>query len=292
MRNKLALIVSALIFTTACIGRATPEITPTSEVDRRWNAPPVLVEVYIYPGVFGAVTDIVPTLVLYNDGRIIVTHYNYDSQGNLHYAILEAYLSSSEVCAFLMQFETEGFFEPEVQEYSVPEITDQPTTHITVKAWRNQRIEAYALGFAMDSLEESGVNVPPALAKTYTRLTDYTPPNAKPYQPDRIALQVIEFRPDSGDSVSIWPLADPSLAAIDANLDSQGISMIYEGDMAKQIYSLFDDRWWGFYSELDKTYIVIISPLVPLQSWNPNSGDWPSRYSYPSEPKVDLNCNI
>lgn len=271
--------------------------TPTPHIPKIWQAPPVLVELY-EGGAFGRVlSEMAPRLVLYANGQMIGTRFSYNGFQDYAYSIWTAQLAPSQVCDFLEQFATDGFFEPEAAQYRTTDVMHQFTSYITVEAWRQQNISAYALGYmlnpAREAKEKEGVYIPPALATTYLRLTEYLPPQAKPYVPDRIVLEITKSPRVAGEPVSLWPVATLRLSKL-VTKSQRGVQwVVLEGTEAKQVYWLFDAKWEGYFREGSITYRIWMVPLLPLQELNEDDYSdflWPPPYTYPMTPTTHLDC--
>jgi hypothetical protein len=227
-----------------------------------------------------------PDLVLYADGRIILTRVDWIADQNRR-TIVEARLTHDEVCGFLAQIETDGFFDFGPQEYVAPEITDDGETLIRVRAWRSNEISAYALPFAIyDNAPEA--QVPTALAKTYERLSNFRPLNVALYQPDHLALLIYRF--DAPEVAPLWPLPSPTLAELSRQLSQNSNEVLLEGQEAADVYSLFDGEITRAYSENGQTYELTIRPLLPLEVHQPGRG-WSPPPEFPSTPTTEMTCD-
>jgi tripartite motif-containing protein 71 len=274
----------------------SPEATETPAV-HHWQASPVLVEFWNSPGAEGGGSRL-PELVVYADGRVITTPDESSTSGSTPW-ISEAHLSTGEVCALLTQIETDGFFEFNPSDYRPQEITDASTTYITVNAWQKQQVSAYALEYAIwDIGTKYETYIPPALLATYERLSNYSPPNPQPYQPERVALFIEWFESDSPTAAPLWPLADlsiPSLLERGVEGDGWGQHRIVtlEGTEAAEVYALFDGAYGKEYSEEGLTYHMTVRPFLPLEEWEPTSSwAWDrDPYSYVTTPTTELICD-
>jgi hypothetical protein len=241
-----------------------------------------------------SILETVPRLVLYADGRMIVTRRSYEKEIVEMY---EAHLPFNQVCNLLNQIESDGFFDFNPNEYKPPRVTDVGTTYITVATWQTQKVSAYAIDDAIHSdTTKTGAYVPPALAKTHKRLWDYQPPASVSYRPERIALEI------SGPVNKIvdapfWPLSRPTLAELATHATGDEKTngrkfVVLESQMATQVFGVFGDQWRGrIFNEDGKWYGLNVSPLLPLQTWIPESQYLPQPYSYPVSPTVPLDCN-
>lgn len=288
---------TALLSASPTITRATlPTVTavPTS-TNKHWQAPPVIIELTRFPGLSMSILETVPRLVLYADGRMIVTRLSYEKEIVEMY---EARLSLNQICTFLNQIESDGFFDFNPNEYKPPRITDHNTTHIAVFAWRTQKVSAYAIDDAIYSdTSKTGAFVPPALARTYKRLWDYQPPASVSYQPERITLEISGPVNKTVDA-PYWPLSSPTLAELATRATGDQKSggrkfVVLENQMAAQVFGVFGKQWRGrIFNEDSKWYGLNVSPLLPLQTWVPERQYLPQPYSYSATPTIQLDCSI
>jgi hypothetical protein len=270
---------------------AKPDQAPRSA--RTWEAPPVLAMMFHGPGY----TDpeygwsLVPSFVLYADGRVIVAVRRFSRDG-MSLAIWEGRLDSAGVCTLLDQIAADGFLALKNGDYVKPGITDLGTTTITINAWQSNTISAY--GFE-ELLKHPGykrpfAKIPAALMATARRLTDYRPPGAQPYQPDRLSIRLSSR--DSEVAAPPWPLSEPTLTELATKGTTHGRTMI-EGRAARDVYRQVNRQVTnGFierYSENGKTYRVTIRPLLPyeeeryVQNW--------STFSFVTKPATTLTCS-
>jgi hypothetical protein len=274
----------------------SPEVSETPTV-YHWQASPVLVEFWNSPSGEGG-GSLLPEFVLYADGGVITTRLISSAAGST-FRVSEARLSTEEVCALLTQIEADGFFEFNSSDYRPEEITDAATTHITVNAWRNRQVSAYALDYAMwDMGTEYEIDLPPALVATYQHLSNYSPPNLQPYQPERVALFIEWYESDSPTAAPLWPLAELSIhSLLERAVATEGWNqekvVMLEGMEAAQVYAHFNGEFHKQYSEEGRTYWMTARPLLPLEEWEPISG-WPwdrEPYSYSTSPTTELTCD-
>ncbi len=263
-----------------------PESAPSLVETHRWQAPPVLVQWVEGPGFtpYPFAWSTIPKLVLYNDGRIITSAWK-DSQRVLY----EAQLSSDEVCAFLTEFEEDGFFDVDIEAYEFPPIADAGTTHLMINSWRSQKVDLYALSILAGSSNDFPVS--PALVETYQRLKAYEPANRTPYQPESIAILLTpSLRME--DSAPVWPLSSPSLASLagqDSSENRNGQQTQLTGQAAQDIYNLFDGKITQGYREGEQAYQVTIRPLFPLEPTG-DTGGWRGPDIFPTTPTTEMSC--
>ena len=263
-----------------------PEPAPSLVVTPRWQAPPLLVEWVEGPGFtsYEYAWSTIPKLVLYNDGRIITSAWK-NSRREIH----EAQLTPDEVCAFLTQFEQDGFFDFDPKTYERPPIADAGTTHLIVNAWRSQKLDLYALSILARNSDEFPVS--PALVKTYERLEAYKLSNSHPYQPERIAVLLTPAF-ETEQALPAWPLTTPTLAFLasqDPSEERNWQQVLLTGQAAQDVYDLFDGKITQNYSEGDKSYQVTIRALLPLES-SKVTGGWRGPDIFPTTPTTEMSC--
>jgi hypothetical protein len=272
----LAVTIVGSIVLAACQSNSQKE-------PHRWQAVPVLIELYTSPGFTPPdfAWNKMPELVVYADGRVIRTQLDY-AGSEYQRSVLEAHLASSEICSLLTQIEANGFFDPSAGVYTPPGVTDMGTTFITVKAWQTQQISAYGLDFALDTqYGPAGGIASPALTKTYILLSQFAPANAQPYQPDRVAVLVHPL--ESSQAAQLWPIADLKLSTLITDTTTGRAEVVLDGDKATQVYQLFADHLSVAFSENGKAYQVSVRPLLPLEIWQ-------GAYSFEMTPTVQLSC--
>lgn len=296
MLPRLFSIIGVLFLLVACSSitptqTAAPTASPTPVESKVWEAPPVLVEYYIYPSPI-QISSFMPTVVLYSDGRILVTHENWltDSSGNYsgrNFSMVEAQLSHTEICEFLQQFVVNGYFDPKATNFEPSQSTDQPTSSIAVESWMIKHVFIYDFENLATDEATAGHPINPELPNTVSWLENYVPPNSQPYQPDKLALFAWQFEPESGDVVYDWDDPDLELSTV-ANTFTRTVSV--EGDAAQRIYSRFGSTWSKFYQEKGITYAVSVKPIVPLLIWDPATELKVKPYSYPTTPTRHMDC--
>lgn len=275
--NKMLILFSVLSFFLGSCNLVT---------NRKWNAPPVILEYYNAPGGLGTIDQSIPDMVLYANGDILIKKY----ESSFQYSIYKTTLSNDEMCDFLKKIENFGFFNDNAREYDEPDITDLSTTYITIRAWKNQDIDLYGLW-----PEEVPTNS--ALADTYYFLDGYDPPKSQIYLPDTIDLEIQVLDPeDKNEKVEKWIFSEINLKEI----VSKGLYPDYEqirltGNIAKSISEFMDSDSFVFAEEDGINYLVRIVPLLPLQiKPGPTEDGWfggTDPYSYPQTPTVEINCN-
>ncbi len=299
LRSGLGLVI--IFFVAAACKTADVPRTDVSRVDatrtaapisRTWDAQPILIELFSSAGYTSEeiAWSNMPDFVLYADGRVMVTHFDYietQYRQTVTRTVVEGHLTTTEVCALLNQIEVDGFFDMSEVDYQAPGVTDVGMTNISVNAWRTQSISAYALGYAIYD-PKSGAKVPAALATTYERLSEYQPANGQPYQPERIALHIIPEQ-DTSIAAHLWPLTQPTIRDLLSQADKDG-TVIVDGQEARDLYTLWNNDLGRTYAENNQIYQIVLRPLLPLEQY-PLSTGWSPPPIFPVTPTVKLNCD-
>lgn len=290
-RTHSRLICLLLLWWLLVLPSCKPNPIPhaASSEDQTWQAPPMLAMMFTGGGFTSSDSawSTVPSFVLYADGRVIVTRQQREGN-DITRQMVEARLSTAEVCNLLYQIADDGFLVMDSSEYVEPDATDQSTTWIVVNAWQRNVISAYGLlGRLYRNKDVEGL--PAALKSTAERLLDYEPPDAQPYQVERLAIQIWPREADS--AAPLWPLTQPMLAALANEVNAKSKVGLVEGQAAHDIYEQFSGSYSGIFIEDGKTYQVIIRPLLPLEEW---AGDeqkgWPPP-DFPYEPRTTIACS-
>jgi hypothetical protein len=230
--------------------------------------------------------SVVPSFLLYADGRVIVTEERRQA-GDTSRIISESRLDLAEVCSLLYQIASDGFLTLKQSDYSEPQVTDQGTTQITVHAWQPNTISAYGLEFALYQ-KANGGQLPPALRATAERLMNYLPANARPYQPDRLAVRL--YTSTFQVAAPLWPLSQPTLAELMTKVKGESNVVLVEGQTAQAIYDQLAGSFSKIYSENDKTYDLTVRPLFPYEVWSPDQQGWSPPSVFATEPQSTLTC--
>jgi hypothetical protein len=276
------------LLSLALIGCGAPAISPTpTAATHSWPASPVVASLYHGPG-YTSRSDAwsaMPSLVVYADGRVIVT--SFEQSGSEYLRSVElAQIAPAEVCSLLGAIDGYGFFDYDSDDYPRPQITDNGTTQIKVDAWRSMDASAYALHYVLgepDLLD----SVPSSLVETYRLLSDFSPPNRAPYRPERISL-LIETT-TSAEPAADWPLAAPSLKELLASMNEDTKELVLDGQQAADVYALFGKHESMIYSDGVTRYTITLRPLLPLEIWGPEQG-WGRNSEFDTAPTVDLTC--
>jgi hypothetical protein len=238
---------------------------------RRWQASPVLVQLQQ-----AEVLDSWPQtlrILVYADGRVITSRYDY---------IEESQLSPAELCALLGEIESDGFFDFDPADYTPPLVFDGVTTHIEVNAWRSQSITASMLEEVLRG--EIDGDVPAPIADTYERLKGFLSAKQTPYQAQRVVLFVTKST--LGDAAPGWPITTLSLGELSTTSD-----VVIEGEAAAELQALFGAERTKRYVEGETGYHVTLHRLLPLEIWQ--SGRILQRtVEFEDEPTRELACEL
>jgi hypothetical protein len=289
--GAFALLSLGLIGCVRQIAPPSPPPPPTSRV---------VASLYNGPGFTDSATawSLMPRLVIYADGRVIVTSYAYV---NAEYtrSVELAQVAPAEVCSLLAQIDGAGFFDYDPADYPDFDASDLGTTEISVDAWRSKQVSAYGLSFFLnpepeDGIKEfmqtMGITFSDALSSTYSLLSGYRPPNPAPYQPERVVLLI-----DSSNSsrpASDWPLDSPSLKDLLATVkeDDRHPEVVLEGQQAADVYALFGQLVTQIYADGDTSYEVTLRPLLPQELWEREDG-WGRNAQFAAAPDAELACD-
>ncbi len=253
--------------------------------------------------------SISPDLVIYRDGTVISQSIKaIEPGGDYTFTLSEGHLDTPELCALLVQVESDGFFDFDPAMYQAVDVTDSEFTEVAVRAWRQRAISNYALGFTIAEATtpspeyELNPQVPEGLARTYTWLSSYVPPNAQPYTPKRVQLWIwiIPEEDSNGLSTAQWEVDGISLATLLAEhspTDAWGVPSTLleaEGEQAGQLWDALGTSRVGYYKEGTLGYIVAIRPLLPLESRGLVASGWDSAGDpqFPLTPSEPLDCTM
>lgn len=194
-------------------------------------------------------------LVLYDDGQIIIPGEIYKQK----------VLSPSEVKQFLSKLEALGFYSLESNQAHDPtdklynfgnnyqKVYDAYLYCILVNADKSRELCVYEPGISF---------LIPKMKHILDYLTEYEPAGMTPYYPDRILLWVQLGRNPYDDKLPTnaitWAEDLPSLETPDQKI------MYVDGDMAKEIYMLFDSANAGeVFTQNGKEYTLYIDIILP-----------------------------
>jgi hypothetical protein len=241
--------------------------------------------------------SLMPRLVMYADGRVIVTSYAYVNAERTRSVEL-AQVAPDEVCSLLGQIDGAGFFEYDPADYPEFEASDLGTTEISVDAWRSKQVSAYGLSFFLnperedwveESMQTMGITFSDALSTTYGLLSGYRPPNPAPYQPERVVLLIDSS--NSSRAASDWPLESPSLKDLLATVreDDRHPEVVLEGQQAADVYAMFGQLVTQIYADGDARYEVTLRPLLPQELWEREEG-WGRNSQFAAAQDAELTC--
>jgi hypothetical protein len=284
----------------------SPTITPTGTITPQppleahtWTPERVLISLGGIGGDGGYRVVDLPGYILFSDGRLFMSGIE-EENGIWVRRIRYAQLGRSGACKLLNTIDQNGFFDYDPSAYIRPQTDGGPSTIITINAWRKNSGTFYDLQHLRISIHGPDLN-PPALQNTADLLFWYEPPKMQVYEPDRVAVWIyenLEWREDNKNIEREWTLDVPKLAdlhlmtgsAID---DSNGQYVIYQGDIARNIYRyLADTDISGVFTEGDHQYTIYVQVLLPYQLPRRNSNisvfeDLPSQHPemtcYPSD---------
>lgn len=290
--------------TTSVTSTVVPPLTI-----HKWRPKPVLVKMEYKGGDGGCECSYPPSLVLYANGRIILSE-SFEENDEWRYRLVTTMLSRSKMCSILNTIDQTGFLYYTVDEYRPQNseyfsIDGSNTTSITVNAWRSIYGEFYALHSylylqAASLLDQPGAPpISPALRNLYYFLNSYPSEGLELYQSQRLGLAVTKTAIDPFPSpVFDWPFDEISLAEIEKSTSVDGhISRLFivEGNPALSIYSHFGNSFASgeIVEENGQMYIVFARPILPyeipqLYTWNilPDPGIKPPEFElecYPSD---------
>lgn len=283
----IALLIGWLLLACATpqpLPSPSPSIAPTSTVPslvHRWIAPTVIAQTFDVPGPEGGHRGY--QRVLYADGRLIATRYNIMTGAE---PVLEARLSHDEVCTFLTDMETIGFFDTGPQaslEALMP--TDEPTTYLIVNGWRSQEIVQYGLSSVEYEVQEGIIeraDVFDSLLDSYERIMALGDRKLKPYVPEQL---VAAFSDDiATQTATDWPLMVPIASLLtDAhtNRDTGEQVVLFEGEEVATLYALAGGEKSVRLRDGDAYYYVAVDPVYPHEVVDVRTGG-----SWPWEPKT------
>jgi hypothetical protein len=305
-------ILLLVVWVTGCNTERTPVpqptlvVTPTTLVgttpisERKWEASPVLAHLYNAPDLlvtpelhWAGVSDV----VLYRDGLLLVNRFVSNREGE-RWLLETARLPHAELCAVLSEIEANGFFDFQPMEYESVSVTDSNWTYVTVRAWREQTLEVYALESTVivqnDSREK--VAIPVGLMETYWLLKRFQSHTLQPYIPER--LQVLLYPSYEDPSmIESWQVEGISL---ETWMETYKVDDIGGGDIAllevnpteiEPIWTLLGEKRDATFREGDTTYRVHIRPILPLETRTLRNFGAGNAAQYATEPKEMMDCS-
>lgn len=277
---RTAAPAAAVTLTPTASPTLRPSPTTTPVVAHRWQAAPVLVELYEH-GFMIAHAEIMsmPAIVVYADGRVIRS-----TGGSSYRTVTEWRLPRDAVCALLGQIEADGFFDFKRRDYDTPGVYDVGMTFITVNSWRRRAFVADALTYVLNSADSQ--DVPRGLVDTYWHLLQFSPSGGTPYRPERIIVWVSTT--GGPNPLLEWPLADEPLSELTARQTQWDEGVVVEGEKALEIYDAMGDRHSRDFQEDGVKYSVDVRPMLPFEVFKPG---WNRQaYAYLTEPTIELEC--
>jgi hypothetical protein len=249
-------------FTATSTPTKTPQPTPTITLLPAYNIKKVVFNYYV-TGILSQTNVFFernsfrsyPKIVLYEDGQLIITGKTYK----------QIVLSQSEVKQFLSKIESLGFYSLESNQ--AHDQTDE-LYNFGSDYQRGYDALMYCILVNADKsrelcVEETGIPfLTPKMGNILKFLNDYQPSGFTTYFPDRIVLWVEKGRHVSNNQspvdTIVWKEQFPSLETSDQKF------MYLDGDMAKDIYMLFDNIYGGkIVSQDGIEYTVYIDIILP-----------------------------
>lgn len=224
-----------------------------------------------------------PEFVLYNDGLLIgrkprAANYTYD-------VFVERRLSDALLCAALYGVERTGYFDfdaTRAQEIDKRDPRGYYSAHtLAMTSWTSR-----TLTFDPNRFETSQVNSttgptrPDPWIQSWQILTETLDAETQPFRPDRLTMLAMDLTDCSDPSnnseacavkaISGWkPVPAPwPISTISLAKSSRIDQVMVEGPEARRIDELFGHATNSplFFDELNRTYAVIIRPMLPHES--------------------------
>jgi len=271
----------------------TPSMTSTpgpSLTTHKWSPKTVLVKLDHNGGDKHYVNSLPPKVVLYANGRLIVSR-GFDRDGDWRTQLFTKVYSRQESCAVLNTIEKLGFlyydsstYYPQNNEFFEPE--GASSASITINSWRSNfgefhGLHNYSHGLARLDIPGAPI-IPPALRETYLFLYEFYPESMAIYVPQKLGLIVkrlenVRVTPDS--PVVDWPFLEISLAEIENITSSDFPSSKYffvEGNLANSIYEYFGKSYSYIGEKVrqnNRIFVVYLRPTLPYEipqiwTWN------------------------
>ncbi len=260
------------------------------EAINTWEASPVLVSMQTVIGYTSYFPDsfpwsLTPDLVVYADGLVVGRNSQYiDSLTKNSY--WTAKVTPNEICYLLNQIDSVGFFNFDKDEYITPGESHLNTTQIEVQSWKTRTISVRGLDFAVYNAD--GGFSPSSLTETYRLLKSFPPPNAMPYEPERIGLLINQV--DNDNLAKLWPLSTPDLGELADGLEPrEHREFAFDGERATRIFNLFQGDWFKLFKDGGKTYMVTMRPFFPLENGS-DQDEW-ELSTFEETPEVDITCS-
>lgn len=158
-----------------------------------------------------------PWLLLYSNGLFI----KKDCIGT-ECRYTTAQLSEKDICILLNTIDQNSFFAYDPSGYVTPLVGGE-ITYIDISTWQQKSVALYQLedwiedpGWLDRLLKCSGCRkgpeIAPSLATTYSLLKTYSPSDASPYVPDRLAVWLSQ--PVLAGEPTTWEIRSPSLSRL------------------------------------------------------------------------------
>jgi hypothetical protein len=265
-----------ILSTTSCNGVRSIE-------PHTWQAQPVLISLFTATNNTRRADyewSKLPDLVLYADGRIILT------RDDAKRIIYEAHLQPTEVCSLLQQIAGDGFLNMQPGDYDAIKGSDFDTIWINIDAWQSNKISSYGLDSILRDNSQA-LFVSPALKATYLRLRDYTPANLQEFHPEKLVVSILSL--GQQETASDWPLQKPTLANLISREQNYLTGVILDKGEAIDVYRLFSGNIYNMYNENGKSYRITIRPLLPFEIWEADR-KWTLPPKFQPAPTTELKC--
>lgn len=251
--------------------------SPTAAPEVVYEVGPVLASVITgdcIDACIGHVAGAYPSIVLYADGRVVTNDFENLYQGQL---------SNEQMCQFLGAAAETGFFEFDTAAYDQKNQAFGRLAAIyniaLTDGTRSQSVSLHGPNDYMPGGSLEGEIDVTAISNTLTLINQYRPLATAPYQPERIAVIMVQTDDQfyTGgipiESFGEWPLTAVPLVDLFANAAVKEYGdreAILTGAEAQAVYELFGQPQNQFnsrlYSENGVSYGVSIVPLFPYQS--------------------------
>jgi hypothetical protein len=214
-----ALALSMSVAGAATASETAPQSAQVTSVQPGEAAEPLLVLVEANPWALVLGSDS-PKLALYDDGVVI-----YQKDG----AYLAARLDTDDVQNFMDALQLEALTEL-AGNYSISELTDQPTTEIFLWAdGQYKRIWIYgSLNSEAPDLGPTRLaglsQLPPQVAASYRRMSSFDRPDAVAWAPEAIEVMISPYEHAPDESI-IWPSRWPGLDHPGTRQRGNGLSL-------------------------------------------------------------------
>ena len=264
-RTKSPSRTPALSLTPSLSLTASLTTTPVPPlITHKWHPETVLLKLESGGGDGCCLYTYPPSLVLYANGRIIVSRGFEENDEWRNQLITQTY-AREETCSILNTIDQTGFLDYNARDYRPQNgdyfsIDGAGDMSITVNAWKSNSGTFFGLGSYLQlygnspsMLDDPGSPVIPAsLRDVYYFLEELSPANAEVYQPQRLGLIVSKYSTDisavpiPNSPLIKWPFDEISLWDIEklTTKDNEPSQLyVVEGNIATSIYSYFGNSF-------------------------------------------------